>query len=536
MKRIFRSIPDMDLMNTNCDNRKPYFFAHKMNSDSLINIKQHIISGYSRLIWIVLLTLISLPSLFAQSLSLSQAVNLALENNPRIRQYQEKLVQKTYADREALGNFLPSIRLQSSYNHLNSPLEIDLSPIRNAMIQMQAGNMSEFANIYGILQGAAPLTPEQKALLQTRFASQLDGVLPPFREQFKDQDFKTATIVGIQPLFLGGKLLAAKKFAAAERQAARAELRKIRQEIIQQTINRYLTVALLNSVVKTRQQVLQGMRRHEKNARRLFEEGLIARYQLLRARVAVAEAERNLSADTRKLELAKTALKISIGLPQDAPLIITDSLHFSPIADSLDSFVKKAFRSQPLLELGKAKQKAADQKLGVERAEFLPQLAGFGKYELYPEYLSVLEPRWVVGVQLNFTLFNGFKRYQKLQAAKHLKKEVRYLNSYLRQQVELWVNRAYRQMRNSQFQLQKLQADMALAEENVRLNEKRFQTGLGTSLEVIDARLSLEKIQVERLKTLFDYNLAVVDLYTATGNLQKFIDTWKNKEATHESE
>jgi len=123
-----------------------------------------------------------------------------------------------------------------------------------------------------------------------------------------------------------------------------------------------------------------------------------------------------------------------------------------------------------------------------------------------------------------------------LQAAKHLKKEVRYLNSYLRQQVELWVNRAYRQMRNSQFQLQKLQADMALAEENVRLNEKRFQTGLGTSLEVIDARLSLEKIQVERLKTLFDYNLAVVDLYTATGNLQKFIDTWKNKEATHESE
>jgi len=106
-------------------------------------------------------------------------------------------------------------------------------------------------------------------------------------------------------LFHGGKLLAAKKFASDELDASEVELRKTRDDVIQETVNNYLTVVFLLDVVKTRENVLSGMKRHEAMAEKLLQQGLIANYNMLRAKVAVAEAERNLFDDNNKLELSK---------------------------------------------------------------------------------------------------------------------------------------------------------------------------------------------------------------------------------------
>jgi len=526
----------LQVTTTHCkkDVKKPNFFASKMNNDSLFTAWNYKHELPPIFLAFMMSAILLINPLFAQPLSLPRAVELALQRNPKIKQYQEKQNRKSDAVKAASGNFFPVFQLKAGYDHLDAPLQVDLSPVREAMIQMQAGNLTELTNVYRSLQGNTPLTPEQKAQLLRQFRSQLDGKLPPFRAKFKNQNFKTATIIGIQPLFLGGKLIAAKKFAGAEKSAALAELRKTQNDIIQETINRYLAVIFLKEVVKTRRAVLEGMRRHERDAHQLYKEGLIARYQLLQAKVAVAEARRNLVSDINRLKLAKTALNGSLGLPLDAEIEVSDSLFFYSLPDSVHRFIALARRFQPLLQLVKAKQRAADQKLVAERAEFLPQISAFGKYELYPQDLSVLEPRWVVGLQLKLTLFNGFKRYHKMAEAKHLKNEVPYLNAHLRRQVELWVNRAYQQMRSARDRFRELRADQSLASENLRLNEKRFHTGLGTSLEVIDARLSLQKAQIDRLKALYDYNRAIADLYSAAGIPQNFLKIWKRQEVKYE--
>jgi outer membrane protein len=163
-------------------------------------------------------------------ISLDQTIQTALENNDKIKQYAEKLEQAKYADREALGNFLPTVTLQAGYNHMNDPLSIDLSPIRDAMIQMQASNQVEYSNIYGLMQGNPALTAEQRASLYNQYSAGLNALLPEFRKTLKDQNYGSATLVAVQPIFMGGKLLAAKKFAAAEKQAADFELTNIKNE------------------------------------------------------------------------------------------------------------------------------------------------------------------------------------------------------------------------------------------------------------------------------------------------------------------
>ena len=461
----------------------------------------------------------------AQSITLEDAVTITLQNNERVKQYQEKVEQKIRSNNEAWGNFLPSVQLQASANHMNDPLTFDLDPIRQAMIQLQANNEVTFAKLQN-----PGLTPAQLAAVYGQASAQLNGALPPFVETFKKQDYPDAAFVGVQPLFVGGKLIAAKKFASSELRASEAELQQARDEAARDAINAYLSVVLLNHAIAVRSDVLEGMKRHAQDAERLAQEGLIAPHHKLRAEVAVADAEQNLFQDINRRDIALCALRSVMGMPDNAPLVVNDTLAYHPYTDSAEIFLAEAFERQPILTMIGEKKIAAEQNYNVERAAFLPQIAAFGKYELYPQYLSSLEPRWVVGVQLQYPIFTGLSRVNALQSASHLEREVGYMDDQAHRQVDLWVNKSYREMRNAAMLYERLGPSVALGEENYRVNEKRFEAGLGTSLEVIDARLALEKNQIDRLTAVYDYYKSLTDLCVASGNPGRVLSIWKGKE------
>ncbi|MCK7516318.1 MAG: TolC family protein [Ignavibacteriales bacterium] len=133
-------------------------------------------------------------------------------------------------------------------------------------------------------------------------------------------------MIGIQPLFVGGKLIAAKNYTADEKHSAELELIQIRNEVTKETIQSYLSVVLLNDIIKTRRDVLKGMQHHKEQAEKLFKEGLIANYNLLRAQVTVADAELNLMEDQNKIDIAILALKNTLGKDLNEEVVVTDSL------------------------------------------------------------------------------------------------------------------------------------------------------------------------------------------------------------------
>lgn len=479
---------------------------------------------------ILILSFLISSSLLAQELklSLSNAVSIALSNNEKIKQFQEKVAQKEFEELSAYGNFLPSVNIDASYTHLNGNMIIDLNPIRDVIINTQSSNQAEFTNIYNILNGNGPLSTAQKSGVKSQAVNYLDSVIPEFTETFKKQDYRTATIMGLQPLFLGGKLIAAKKYASAEKEAADAEFKKTRNEIVAETINNYTRVLLLKQVIQTRKDVLDGTNRHRTDAKKLFDEGIIANHHLLRAEVAVAEAERNLINDQNNFALALIALKHTLCLEENINLDFSDSLSYKAFSDPINIFTSSAVINQPILKMLAEKKIAAEQNYKIARSAFLPTLAAFAKYEMYPEYLSSLEPRWAVGLQMKLNLFNGFKDYLKLQSAIHLENEVGFLQSDTKRKINLWVNKSYLDVINNKTRYEKLTATIALATENLRQNEKRFHTGLSTSLEVIDARLSFERVEIERYVSLFEYYRALSDLYLASGTPLDVLNIWSN--------
>jgi outer membrane protein TolC len=470
------------------------------------------------------------PHVHAQYLTLEDAVSTALKNNPKIKQYSEKSAQNKYADLEAWGNFLPKINVTASYTHLNDPLLLDLNPIRDVIIDLQSSNQAELTNIYNIIQSGSSLTAQQKTFIAQQASTQLNAAIPSFDEVFKDQNYKTATIVGVQPIFTGGKLLAAKKFASDELDASEVELRKTKDDVIQETVNNYLTVVFLQDVVKTRENVLSGMKKHEAMAEKLLQQGLIANYNMLRAKVAVADAERNLFDDNNKLELSKVALKNTLGIQEDADVQIRDSLVYGDNLGEFNSYLNKAMDEQPVLKLISLKKDAAHQKYNVEKSKFLPQAGLFGQYEMYPQYLSCVEPRWAVGLQVSLNIFNGFQDYANLQSASHLEDEVKYLEADAVRNIKLLLNKDYRNAANSKERYLKADESISLAKENLRLNERRFETGLGISLEVIDAQLSLENNEIESEQSLYDYYKSLTALNVNAGNPEEVLNIWNKVE------
>jgi outer membrane protein TolC len=479
--------------------------------------------------------LLVFPTMFflhAEPLSLQQALTIASKNNPKIKQYEERLAQRGLDETNAKGSFLPTVTLTAGYSHMNAPLVMDLDPLREALLQLESVNQVQFASIASQMAGGSaisnPASPAYQSAYSSAYSS-LNAALPKFVDTLKDQNYPSAAVTAVLPLFTGGSLVAAKRAANADHRASEYELAKIRNDVLQETVTNYLAVVLLNNVLHVRISVLAAMQQHCTNAEKLAAQGLIARYHVLRAKVAVSEAQRNLCDDSAKLEIALFALKKSLNYSDAAIIDVSDSLHFSAINEPADFFLNDASQNQPILHMVAEKKIMAKQKVAVQTGAMLPTIAAFGRYELFRDYLSALEAPWMIGINAQFTIFAGGKKYSARKSALHLVKEVDDIDSSAHRDISLWVNKAYRDMHSAQQRYFRLEADKELAAENMHLCKSRFESGYGTSLEVIDANLVTERNEIDRLTALYEYWKATADLLTATGRTATIIDMFIRK-------
>jgi len=455
-----------------------------------------------------------------QQISISEALQISYANNEKIKQYNERLQQKVYEDKAAKGNFLPSLNLLGGYSYLSENIEVSTSQISTTLDNLGAKYGAAFVAAYGEQIGLSGVSTESA---YSTLASVL-GQFPAYPNMEVDnQQFPTAALTATQPLFTGGKIIAAKKYAKAELRSADIELRQVKDEIANELIERYLNVVLLKQIVNTRQEVYDGMLKHKEQTERAVELEILPKHVLLRAQVAVADAQKDLNNDLNKKEMAITALRTTMNLPDSIQFKVMDSIIYKELYLDFEELLTTAYAKQPVLGMIDQKEEMAKQALALEKAKFMPNIAAFGTYNMFREELPVILPKFMVGVQAQVNLFNGFKDINNLKAKKHLKKEAENAKEYATKQIHLLVQSNYLTALNQQKLYNSLTATVALAKENLRINTRRFEEGLGKSIDVIDASLLYKKSKIEQLVALNGYYQAIANLYTATGEPEKII-------------
>ena len=416
-------------------------------------------------------------------ITFTQALDTMLSRNELLQSAHAEVEQREYEASASRGLNFPKVSLSGRLTRLNDPIDLDLSPIRDVILAMH------------------PTVPS--------------AMVPSFIENIQSDTFFKAQLNAVWPVYTGGKIKAAKNAADAGIRESEAKLDRATGTLASDLARYYFAARLADQVFRIRTEVKEALDLHLYQARRLQEEGFIARTELLHAQVAQAQADRELKASRRDLDLSLIALANI--LASDNSVNPTTSLFLLPAVDPVDSFISQARNNHPALDQIQAIRDKAGENLRAAKSELYPQVYLFGTRELYENDLTVLEPSWAVGAGVNFTIFDGRARANRILAARKMEDQADLQRLKVTRDLETLVSSKYQELMKASEQFEALQASLDLAEENLRARIRSFEEGLATSLDVVDAQLSLSSIKVERMHAAYDFDVALAQLLEACG-------------------
>ncbi len=94
----------------------------------------------------------------------------------------------------------------------------------------------------------------------------------------------------------------------------------------------------------------------------------------------------------------------------------------------------------------------------------------------------------------------------------------------LEQQVELDVRLAFDSVRSAATEVQTAREGVALSEQELAQARRRYEAGVTNSIEVTDAQTRLDRARDNQIAALYDYNVARIDLATATGKIREYVN------------
>jgi len=444
-------------------------------------------------------------------ITLSNAFDILLENNLEIKAANYNMLAKRQERRAAKSHHLPNIGLLGNYTLLDKDIKLE------ADLSQYKGSLTTVADKY-----LPYLTPDISVPLRQAVAdlpSQLSYTI-----QERQFGFVAATVTW--PLFTGGLITAAGKAAEAYEERSAGKYRQIQDEQITELIQRYYGLQMATQLVKVRQEVRAGIGKHLSDAKKMEENGMISRAQRLYADVAWAEANTNLIIASHERNVVVSALQNT--LSTEANVIPISAFFFPTRIPSIDVLQNYALDFNPQLNQVGSLKKLVDQKIRKEKSAYFPDVVFMGTGNIWEDDLSDHVPDWFIGVGVTFDIFDGFARDYKIRAAKLQKEEIVALEDNARNDIKTVVIKTYTELLKAEATYRSLDVSLEFAVEYLRVQERSFAEGFATTTDVIDANLNLAKVKIERLKAVYEYDIAFAILLQYCGRSEDYLNYFQD--------
>ncbi len=331
---------------------------------------------------------------------------------------------------------------------------------------------------------------------------------------FSRGDFTTATVTASQLLFDFGKSWAARDAARSNADVFRGNLETQKLDIVQLVKVQYFVLLLSKRLVEVNLAALDRAEINLRSAQGFFSVGTQPKSFVTRAEVDVANGRVNVIRAQNAVSLARVALNTAMGIAVNAPTEVKDILTYVPFQVDPRALVGEALAHRPEYFAAKSQADAAEATMRQTFRNFFPDLVGSGTYGgSNPDYNEI----WSVGVALNWTIFDGggkIARYKEAKASlEAAKARVRDTELQIWQNVE----QTYLNMVSAEEQIVAAQKAVESAQENYELARGRFDAGVANIIELTDAQLALTQAQSTEAQALSDYRVAISNLERALG-------------------
>ena len=482
---------------------------------------------------------------------------MAMANNSKIKAERAKVDIAQSGEDEAFARFLPTVSLSAGITKINDPISIDLGRIQEPLSNIAGA--AAYSKAYLATYNGAYLKAYQEAVAQAKKAGMDEksakayvdsksadiwsGVVnskaandaavqyaenagKQYSEQINNSDFNmkvqddwffNARLTVVWPIFTGFKIYSAYDAAKENVNARKAEFEMAQNTVLMDVATKYFTLRLCEELVGMRETTKKDLEEHLNRSKKLEEGGQISKTERLRAEVALAEAENAYEDALRDQSLARMALASL--LHTDTSLTATTPVESPEGIRTMDEFKALAIEKHPGLRQLRIERKRNQNAVKAAQADYYPTVALFGYKELYTRDLTLLEPEWAIGAKLQWDIFKGGDTRAKVSSAKAMDRSLGSLEEETIDNLKLLVEKRWRELEHAKGRLTSLVKTRELAVEALRSQNKAYEAGLATGLEVVDAELALSRLQVADLKAHYDAVIAWLGLLEAAGEV-----------------
>lgn len=479
----------------------------------------------------------------AKPVTFSEAYEQMHQNSHVLKQAGFEIREKEADKKAAFGLHAPRVFVTATAIQMADPLTLDLTPVRDAINPLyevlgKYGNFSGVPNPDPKTSGVMPTLPDNISTQVLRGKIQEGQAAinaAEWDKMIQEKQFASVNANFVWPLYTGGKINAANKASQIYEEEAGLHQKQKEGELLSELATRYYGLVLAEQACKVRGQVAEAMKKHLFDSQKLSEQGQIAKVEFLHAQVANSDAERELKKANRETTIVKRALQNTMAVGDSSDLAPASQLFILKNIEDESFFIELALRNNPQLQQVDSKRELAATGVKLEKSNYLPTVALTGTYDLADKDLSPYVPQWLVGVGLNWSVFEGNARHRKLQAAQFKEDQVEQAGLKAEEDIKTGIKKLHQQLGMQVEQLEELDKTLEFAKTYVESRDKAFHEGLSTSTELVDANLLLAKVKIDRLQAMYNYDVTLATLLQICGSPDLFLEYQSSAQIITES-
>ncbi|MFA4902371.1 MAG: TolC family protein [Desulfobaccales bacterium] len=412
------------------------------------------------------------------SLSLNQAIDIALKEQPTLKQSRENVAASRYNIGVARSAYLPQVNFIANYYYGNAfPASSNRPGTSGTSGSTGSVGAVEVTNYY--------IYQFQASQLLYDFGK-TPGLINQSRASFgqTQQDYagtRQQVVLDVRTAYFG--------YLAAQR------AQKVQED-----------------TVKQNQDLL-------KQAQGFYKVGLKAKIDVTKAEANLYQAEANLIQAKNNVQLAQVTLTTALGLKTWPFSKVEDVLEVTTQPQSLEELKAKALERRPEILKNRHVQEFNRAAVTVARSGYFPTLSSTAAYgwQSVDQPFADLPNNWYVGAALTVPIFEGLSTaYSLSQNKAQLRASVENYE-VLRQNVTKEVNQTYLNVKTGWELIRATKKALEAARENLRLAWGRYQAGVGTIIEFTDAQVQFSQADLNFVQALYNYRVYEAQLDKAIG-------------------
>ena len=323
------------------------------------------------------------------------------------------------------------------------------------------------------------------------------------------------------PLFTGGRIKYGIQSADYLVTAAKLSSENDRLAIEYNIAQAYNNLFKASQQIKVLEDNLASSQKRDLSFQKLEDNGIIARNDKLKANLQTSNVELQLLDAYNNYSIATINMDLLLGLPENTGLEI-DADYISDLMENQPAsyYVGKAFSLRTDLQSIDYQQKASELNIKSAKAESLPTIALTGGYIAaeVPKILTVINAA-NIGVGLQYNIDNLWKKNSSLMRATANDKKLMATRELLNDQIKLEVNRDYQISEFAKKKILVYEKAADQANENFRVTNNKYNNGLATITELLDADAAQMTANVNVVSAKADAELAYRKLLQSSGIL-----------------